>query len=307
MTIGNNKSIFTNVWKNLRSFFTGNKLYDFSVSFSQSPKTIVAFTVFSMLLDGMLLYPAMAAGETDLDTFKQIIAGLVTIASVVVLDVPPSFLGDIVAENRKLRKKLNKAYPALAVIMLVLVAWLYYTDCSLKTQAAMLSAQTSVSATNGFTDSEDNISVIQTEEEKKEEEQADAQLATQKAKIAVKRARVENIIPIADSVFLFLLSAAGADKRRRIRLTNLKQSLLEERDQIAEKIVQYRGLPTEEQLLLVDSKAMKDMEDKIGVYIHSWKRDVLFPAVAQLENPYYAADMLRAADMDVVNSKQIGQ
>lgn len=277
------------------------KRYDFPISMYERQSLIWSLTGLFVVLDFMMIYPAMQAGETTLTWMRQINIFMQALAVVLLIDLPTGMLGEAISKFFN-RKMIRKAALAASGLLLAFLVALYGQVCMLKLESAKLSAQTTTSISR-FENTNEESSVLDSVAQQSDNAAQAAQIAEQKEAIAEKTAAVTNILPLANSVFLIILSGAGAKKRKLIRLSDREQELFEQRNRLIEQKELYQALATEEQLIASDELAMQDMIHRVNVFVNTWKRDVLFSAVAQQQNSCYAADMLRAADMDSTNNQ----
>ena len=292
------------------------KGYNFSISLYERKSLIVALTLLFIILDFIMIYPSMQAAETQLTKLRQISIFMQAAAVVLLLDLPTGMLGEAISKFFG-KRMIRKAALAAAGILFVFLIALYGQVCMLKIESAKLSAQTTTTASR-FEDTNKESSILDIAKQQDD----NTEIVEQKEKIAEKTAAITNILPLTNSVFLLILSGAGAKKRKMIRLADREKKLFAQRNKLirladrekklfaqrnklTEEQEMYRGLASEEQLITSNTLAMQDMIHRTDIYVNTWKRDVLFSAAAHQENNCYTADLLRAADMDITNNNQL--
>lgn len=262
-------------------------VYSFMSEFWEDEKLLIAVTIFSCILDGVLIYTSNISAY-DPTLYNVILCVMMTIAAVAVWDGLPIFIGSIVGRFFRIPKR---AYLIMISVMIVLMSVFYFSIASTAFKAAEIPKEQTQDVDENLSD----VIGIITAEDIAEVNDGVAAITEAKEKVAKQSAWTRTLTPINTSAFILILSMASARTRRKKRIEEQLQVLYTEREKLSRELMQYVGMPNEEKLIEADNRARESMDTRLSVFLESWKKSVLMPLAVKLGDPIATADLLQAS------------
>lgn len=268
--------------------------YDFSIALWDRPCFLNTMMIICMFLDGIMIYSAIKEGYTNPDLIDQIVIAVTTFSICMLIDFTPNFIGSALESKTNFTKK---TFRTMSIVLLIAIIILYAAVGGLKLASATVpstDSNTSMNAIQAVT----STSIVKDAETLELEEKQQEEI--QKAKVSVARwtAAIQIIVPLVNSIFLITVSAVGSGTRRKMKLYDQREALLEMRENLFSQLSVYQSLPSREEMIENDDIAFDNMVRQTREYVNTWKTNVLELASQTVHDPVVQAGLLEAQFID---------